>query len=277
MAYVATIGFFDGVHRGHRYLIGQLLREAAERGMESAILTFEQHPKHMPLLTTFDERTALLRETGVTEIFCFQFPVIQPMTASEFMQVLYRRCGVRVLLMGYDHRFGSDQPARYEDYVSMGREVGIEIVPIAQSPEGAMSSSKIRQALMLGQVEQANEMLGYAYTLSGTVVHGREIGHQLGFPTANIAVPADKLLPLPGVYAAEGAVVNIGTNPTVGGQGLTIEAHFIGRNEDLYDETVSIRLLRRLRDEQKFHSLDELRHQIAQDIASVTTTSGKVF
>lgn len=279
MQYVATIGFFDGVHTGHRYLISRLREEAARRGLDSAILTFEQHPETIlcgtpkPLLTTFEERTALLKAEGVTEIFCFNFSVIQMMTAEEFMRILVGNCGVSVLLMGYDHHFGSDHLASFADYQAAAARVGLTILPIEQAPEGDVSSSKIRRALCRGAIESANIMLGYPYTLTGTVVHGRGLGRTIGFPTANIVLPADKILPANGVYAVEAdgmpALLNIGTNPTVGDNAITLEVHIPDFVGDLYDQPLSIRLLRFIREEKRFDSLDALKDQIRQDLQSL--------
>lgn len=281
--YVATIGFFDGVHLGHQFLIGQLLDEAARWQLDSAVITFEHHPKevltHEPpeLLNTYDERIAHLKSTGLDEIFCFQFDIVHQMTAREFMQVLYSQCGVRVLLMGYDHRFGSDQLTNIEDYIRLGSEIGLTVSPQHQAPEGAVSSTKIRRALLAGSVEEANLMLSYTYTLEGQVVHGRRIGHELGFPTANIELTEGKLIPKDGVYAvwAESpsnhfsrrkAILNIGTNPTVGNLHRTIEVHIPGFQGDLYNETLRLGFICRVRDEQHFESLTLLREQIQQDL-----------
>ncbi len=292
MGYAATIGFFDGVHKGHRFLLGELHRVAAEEGLQSAVITFDEHPETVlgrnlktslqpsteeredkPLLTTPEERAALLKETGIDEIFLFRFDVIRQMTAAEFMAVLHERCGVEVLLMGYDHRFGSDRLTNIADYAALGQSVGIAVVPVAEAPGGTVSSSKIRKALLAGDITAANAMLGYAYTLSGTVVHGNGLGHTIGFPTANIQPAACKLIPAAGVYAAEGALVNIGTNPTVGNDHVTIEAYFPDyHGADLYGQTVSLRLLRRIREERKFASLDELKNQIQSDLESIKQT-----
>lgn len=296
MPFVATIGFFDGVHTGHRYLIRSLREEAARRGLQSAILTFEQHPEVVlhggvkPLLTTFEERTALLKAEQVNEIFCFNFEVIQMMTAEEFMRVLVTSCDVRVLLMGYDHHFGSDHLSSFADYQKVAERVGLTLIPISQAPEGDVSSSKIRRALLRGAVDAATAMLGYPYTLTGTVVHGRGLGRTIGFPTANIQLPPEKLLPKNGVYAvsvltsnsASGltsnsaavqplpAILNIGTNPTVGNSEVSLEVHIPNFQGDLYGHELTIRLLRYLREESKFDSLTALQTQITQDIKSLT-------
>lgn len=279
MGYVATIGFFDGVHTGHRYLISRLREEAACRGMDSAILTFEQHPETVlrgtpkPLLTTFEERTERLKAEGVTEIFCFNFEVIQMMTAEEFMSVLVNNCGVHVLLMGYDHHFGSDHLSSFADYQAAAARVGLIVLPIDQAPEGDVSSSKIRRAIQRGAIESANIMLGYPYSITGVVVHGRGLGRTIGFPTANISVPEGKILPANGVYAVEAdgmpAILNIGTNPTIGDNAVTLEVHIPGFTGDLYDQPLTLRLLRYIREEQRFESLEALKAQIERDIAGL--------
>ena len=277
MAFVATIGYFDGVHKGHRFLIGELRRVAAERGLRSAVITLDSHPETIlsgiikPLLTTNEERAALLRETGIDEVFAFHFPTIRNMTAMQFMQMLKERYKVDVLQMGYDHHFGSDQPSDFADYVAFGAEIGLEVVAVSVSPDGEVSSSKIRKALLEGDVTRANNMLGYAYRLAGKVVHGNGIGKTIGFPTANILPDPVKLIPKAGVYAglANGhrAVINIGTNPTVGNDHLTIEAHLIDyAGDSLYGKQLLVEFEQRLRDEQQFGSMDELRAQIQEDI-----------
>ena len=280
MKYAATIGFFDGVHKGHRFLLGELRRIAAERGLQSAVLTLDEHPETVlsgnakPLLTTAAERTELLKQTGIDEIFLFHFDVIQQMTAAEFMRVIRERCGVEVLLMGYDHQFGSDRLTDFEEYAALGAELGIEVLPVGKAPEGEVSSSKIRKALLAGEISHANEMLGYPYLLSGKVVHGNGIGHKIGFPTANVSVAPEKLIPKTGVYAgiAQGyqCLVNIGTNPTIGNDHVTIEAYLIDyEGGDLYGQMLKLQLTRRIRDERKFDSIEELTQQIRADVHSV--------
>lgn len=259
MAYAATIGFFDGLHRGHRFLIAHMQLAAMSRGLQTALITFEQHPKSgMRLLTPYEERIMLLKTAQLNQIFCFQFPVVQGMTAREFVEVLRDRCEVRLLVMGYDHQFGCD----HQDYkqIAAMNIPGIEIIQAPRLEEVEVSSSRIRRALEDGDVEHANEMLSYPYTLIGEVVHGKALGRQIGYPTANLRLPEDKLIPRRGVYAIEGGILNIGD---------TVEAHFVGRDEDMYGETIAVSLLRRLRDEMSFDTLDELKAQIQQDILTL--------
>ena len=306
MQYVATIGFFDGVHRGHKYLLDRLKAEATSRGMRSAAVTFDVHPetvlhhREKRLLSTLDERLSLLKSTGVDEIMVYPFEDIQDLTADAFMEVLHAR-GVQVLLMGYDHRFGRRRRVAGDsnatelgctDAGTAATAAAVEIVKVQELAGEHVSSSAIRKALVMGEIEKANEMLGYSYSLTGEVVHGNGIGQSIGFPTANIALPANKLLPAEGVYAAAvatvpasvqpidefrsvadtgvtPAVVNIGKNPTVGGKAMTVEVHIVGYSGNLYGQTLTIKLLHRLRGEQKFNSLEELRTQIQQDILRI--------
>ena len=316
MQYVATIGFFDGVHRGHKYLLDRLKAEATSRGMRSAAVTFDVHPetvlhhREKRLLSTLDERLSLLKSTGVDEIMVYPFEDIQDLTADAFMEVLHAR-GVQVLLMGYDHRFGRRRRVAGDsnatelgctDAGTAATAAAVEIVKVQELAGEHVSSSAIRKALVMGEIEKANEMLGYSYSLTGEVVHGNGIGQSIGFPTANIALPANKLLPAEGVYAAAvaagaspvtawavaeasvqpidefrsvadtgvtPAVVNIGKNPTVGGKTMTVEVHIVGYSGNLYGQTLTIKLLHRLRGEQKFNSLEELRTQIQQDILRI--------
>lgn len=283
MKYAATIGFFDGVHKGHQYLIHQLKAIAKERGYQSAIITFEQHPKHFLtgqaplLLNTYEERIERIKAQEVDEIFCFRFDIIQEMTAREFLHILKNQCNVDILLMGYDHHFGSDHLATIASYQAVGKEEGVDIIPIHQAPEGDISSSKIRQAIRRGDMTTANEMLGYPYPISGTVVHGKGLGRRLGFPTANIAVDSSKVIPLSGVYSGVVSwadkeytcLINIGTNPTVGNDETSIEVHIPSFSGDVYGQVLTLQVIKFLRAEKKFATLDKLTQQIRDDIQSL--------
>ena len=286
MAYVATIGFFDGVHRGHQFVIEQLRQQAAEVGLQAAVITFTEHPQKvlcgnaLPLLTTYSERIQLLKKQGVDEIFAFNFEVIAAMTAEEFMRILHTQCGVEMLIMGYDHRFGSDQLSRFEDYQAIAERVGLKIRQLEEKKmeEGVPSSTKIRRALQSALIEEANAMLGHPYALSGEIIEGRHLGRTIGFPTANIAVAEDKLCPASGVYAGrltdeelgfynEPVLVNIGSNPTVGGKRISVEMHIPHWNGDLYGRQMTVCLVHYLRAEKKFPSLDALKQQIHKDMS----------
>lgn len=273
------------MHKGHCYLFERLAREASEHGLEPLIITFDVHPRtvlqsdYIPqLLTSLEERKALLSRFG--EVVVLPFKDVQTLTAEQFMRVLKEKYFVSALLMGYDHRFGSDKLRHPQDYRRIGESLGIDVQTLGEFVEGELhvSSTEIRQALENGNVVVANELLGRPYILSGTVEHGNEIGRTIGFPTANIAIDdPHKALPKRGVYAVkiqvEGlewkpAVLNIGTNPTVGNEKVTIEVHIPGFTGDLYGKHVTICLLRYLREEKRFESLKDLREQIILDIDS---------
>ena len=291
--YCATIGFFDGVHRGHQFLIGRLKEIARARGEASMVITFAQHPRQvlhsewMPLLlSTPEEKVARLRQTGVDRLEVLHFDMeMSRLTAREFMEEVLQKClNVRTLLMGYDNRFGHRREDGFDDYVRYGEALGIEVMraDALQSEVlplgGKVSSSLIRRLLTNGEVGEAARCLGYAYEISGSVVHGEQIGRGLGFPTANL-LPDDrcKLIPANGVYAVtcttdggerpfEG-MTNIGMRPTFEGHQTTIETHLFDFDGDLYGRRLTIRLIERLRDEQPFPDAESLVAQMEIDKA----------
>ena len=288
---VATIGFFDGVHCGHRYLIEQVKSEARKAGMSSMLITFSVHPRkvmnpgfHPELLTPQNEKLGLLAKTGVDYCVVLDFtPAIAILSAREFMEdILYNHCGVRSLLIGYDHRFGRGRSESFEDYLQYGKQIGIDIIQTAAyQPEGVyISSSYIRQCLKNSLLSKANEALDYPYFLDGVVTGGYQIGRKLGFPTANLLIDdADKLIPADGVYAVEvhlgngmnyAGMLNIGQRPTIdNGMKRTIEVHILDFNGDLYDQTIRLSLTHFIRPEVKFGSLDDLVAQLHRDEAAV--------
>ena len=291
----ATIGFFDGVHRGHQYLLRQLCADARRRGLCSLVVTFDRHPRqvlqpdwHPQLLTTFDERLALLEQTGIDRCAVLPFsPALAALSARDFMrQVLRDQLGVCRLSIGYDHHFGHRQPSispttggeGFEQYVGYGRELGIEVVQnTAFSPAGEhLSSSVVRRLLQVGDVSKAARFLGRCHTLSGIVVSGEHVGRTLGFPTANVQPDsADKIVPAAGAYAVNvltddaatplPAMMNIGTRPTYGGHAQTLEVHILDYQGDLYGQRLRIRFVERLRDEQAFADGESLRQQLLAD------------
>jgi len=279
LGYAVTIGFFDGVHSGHRFVLEQLKQIAAQSGCESAVVVFEDHPQtvlhgvQVPLLTTYSERVALLKQAGIDRILSFRFADIRSLTAEAFMRLLHEQYGAELLIMGYDHRFGSDRLQAPEAYDKAAARVGLRLVRLPRNPRSAASSTAIRKALLAGDTVGANALLGYPYTLTGTVVSGRGIGREIGFPTANLRLPQEKLVPAAGVYACEAeghrAVLNIGTNPTVNGTEQTIELHIPAFTGDLYGKQLTVRLLHFLRPEKKFDSIDDLQKQIAADIEQI--------
>ena len=293
MGQIATIGFFDGVHKGHRYLFKQLNEEAAARGLKPLIVTFEEHPRtvlqsdYIPkLLSTKEERKALLSAYG--EVVMLRFSTIRDLTAEQFMIRLKEEYGVEVLLMGYDHRFGSDGLRNPEDYRRVGAKQGIEVLRMEEYQDGMqhVSSTEIRTALEKGDVERAKELLGRPYALFGKVVHGKGLGRTIGFPTANIEPEEpNKIIPMAGVYEVkvkgerlkdEG--VNELANERVSGLGVrgmcnidakgTIEVHLLGYKGNLYGQNLTIQFMQFIRKERQFHSLDELQQQIKADVDS---------
>ena len=287
---VATIGFFDGVHRGHRFLIERLKEDAKAAGLESTVITFERHPRQVlssdyqpKLLTTFEEKRLLLSRTGVDNCAVLQFDrQMAQMTAREFMErVLTGLLNVKRLYIGYDHRFGHNREEGFEDYVRYGRELGIEVLQnTAFDLEGVnVSSSVIRSFLQEGEVEMAARCLGYPYFVSGKVMPGVQEGRKLGFPTANIEVTAEKLIPASGVYAVtarlEGsaalkpAMMNIGTRPTFGENEQTLEVHILDFEDNIYSKELLVSFDHRLRGERKFRSAEDLADQLRKDAEEV--------
>jgi len=280
-----TIGFFDGVHRGHRYLINQLKDEAMNRGLTSSVITFSVHPlsvilpdSHPRLITTFEEKKALLESTGVDSVCVLDFDkAMSQLTSENFIKdVLAKQLNVKLLIMGYDNKIGHDRESTFEDYRRFGAEAGIDVVR-AKELEGdeRVSSSAIRQALGRGDVLTANKLLGYAYSITGKVVGGHHIGRKLGFPTANVLPEcADKFIPADGVYAVyvetDGnkykGMMNIGVRPTVdNSHERTIEVNIIGYDGNLYDSDIKVIFAQRIREERKFESMDSLKQQMEAD------------
>lgn len=286
----ATVGFFDGVHRGHRFLIDQVRQVAREHGVESLVVTFGDHPRRVlhsdyqpQMLTTPEEKVSLLRQTGVDRCCVLPFDEkMSQMTARDFMrQVLRDRLGVRYLVIGYDNRFGHNREEGFDDYVGYGREMGIEVVRARAFEKGGVkvSSSVVRTLLSDGEVGLAAQCLGYRYTIEGTVVGGYQEGRRMGFPTANIDMASVmKMVPAPGVYAVTASVgdgktypamMNIGMRPTFGGDTTTMEVNIIGFSGNLYGSRISVGFVKRLREERKFPSEKALMAQLEKDREAV--------
>ncbi len=284
--FVATIGFFDGVHLGHQCLLQQVCEVAKERGVPSLVVTFDRHPREVivtiyvpSLLTTTAEKCELLRRAGVVETSVLHFDkAMSMMTAGSFMQMMRDEIEVGVIVMGYDHRFGHNGDES-PDYDSLAAELGMEIVHAHELPHLKASSSEVRRHLLQGNVEGAAKILGYPYRLQGTVVHGKAVGRQLGFPTANVEVEEEKLIPASGVYAVwvslgdggrHAGMLNIGHRPTLQDTGeLTVEVYVLDYEGDLYDATIQMEMVRRLREEQCFDNVEALALQLKQDADTV--------
>lgn len=284
--YCATIGFFDGVHRGHQFMIDSLTTMAHAQGRQSLVITFDRHPRQVvhadyvpQLITTTDEKLQLLDATAADRIEVLHFDAqMAQLSAYEFMrQVLHEKYGVAMLLTGYDNRFGHNRAEGFADYVRYGEEMGMKVLQNTPIDIDGLrvSSSLIRRLIVEGNITEANNCMGHPYSITGSVAHGFQEGRRIGFPTANI-VPesAEKLVPGNGVYATrvsvEGgewmpAMLNIGTNPTFQRQQTTIEAHIIGFEGDIYGRKVRVEFGMKLRDEQRFESVEALQKQLETD------------
>lgn len=284
--YAATIGFFDGVHRGHRFLIEQLKTLAREREMQSMVITFEQHPRHVvhpewrpQLLTTPEEKTTLLKQTGIDVLELLHFDTqMAALSARQFMQWLHAQLGVDLLLTGYDNRFGHNRTEGFADYERYGREIGIEVVegqPFGENGQ-RFSSSLTRHLIAEGRMKEATFCLGRPYTLTGRVVHGEQIGRTLGFPTANIQVCNEfSIIPQNGVYCVNVytsgqnepyiGMMNIGMRPTFEGHRQTLEVNLFDFKGDLYDQLITVAFIDRLREERTFSTPEALARQMEAD------------
>ena len=274
IGYVATIGMFDGVHRGHQFVLQHVADEARQRGLQSMAITFDKSGPQT--LTPLDQKRLLLTKTGIDRIEVLTFnDALKQMTAREFMQQELRdRLGVKVLLTGYDNRFGHNRTEGFDDYVRYGQELGIEVLQLPQ--EGEISSSIIRQLVAEGAISKANQLLGNPYTILGSVEHGEHIGTKLGYPTANLVLVDDcQLIPATGVYAVKirmensvewkHGMMNIGMRPTFDGQSQTLEVNVFRLKENLYGQQLQVAFFERLRGEQRFDNIEALKAQLQQD------------
>ena len=282
---VVTIGTFDGVHLGHTAILNHLITAAKESDLDSVILTFFPHPRmilqkefQLKLINSINEKKELLEKSGLDHLVIHPFTKeFSRLNASDYVRdFLVNRLHVKKVIIGYDHRFGRNRNATIEDLREFGKTYGFEVIEISaqQLNEVSVSSTKIRNALNNGDIEKANAYLGYPFMLSGIIVEGRGIGKTLDFPTANLKIDEDyKLIPKIGVYIVRSeingkmvyGITNIGVNPTVGGSKRTIETYFLDFNDDLYNKKIRLELLKRIRDEEHFGSIDELRSSIKKD------------
>jgi len=289
---VATIGIFDGVHPGHRFILDELNRQAASHGGESVVVTLWPHPRivlsrdlnNFKLLHTREEKIRELERSEIDHLIIVPFNrEIASFSACEFIQnYLVDKLGIEVLLLGYDNRFGRDRKGDPEGLAMCAsrNNFRIEKLPEYQALQGRVSSTLIRESILKGELEQAEKMLGYHYYLSGNIVEGNHIGRKMGFPTANIH-PVDpyKLIPMNGVYAIRAelrgnihpGMLNIGFRPTIDSSSAvkTIEAHLFDVSGDFYDERVVIHFVQRVRDEMKFSGLEALKQQLERDKKNV--------
>ena len=285
--FVATIGFFDGVHCGHRFLISQVLEQAREEGLQSMVITMDCHPKtivktdYVPcLLTTTEERISLLKKSGIdhVEVLSFDHEMAR-MDAPTFMREILRdRLNISTLVMGYDHRFGHGG-GEHEEYIRWGEECGIRVIIAKRFEQHYASSSEIRRLLTEGNVRDAAKLLNHPYVLTGTVESGHQVGRTLGFPTANLNIAENKLIPATGVYAVitglGHGIMNIGRRPTLNnGTNISVEVHIFDYSGDLYGRELHLSFIERIREERKFASLEELKAQIQEDIKEASSLFG---
>nr|WP_321234647.1 bifunctional riboflavin kinase/FAD synthetase [uncultured Psychroserpens sp.] len=288
---VITIGTFDGVHIGHQKIIERLVKTGKVKHLRSLVLTFFPHPRmvlqpdfKMQLLHTIEERQDILSQFGLNELVVKEFTKeFANLSAHDYVKkVLVDELNAKHIIIGYDHHFGKNRTANINDLKSFGEQFGFTVEEISAQDiaDVAVSSTKIRQALLEGNIKTANSFLGYPYFLTGKVIKGKGIGKTIKFPTANIAVEKTyKLIPKNGVYVITSKInntsvfgmMNIGTNPTFNETKQSIEVHFLNINEDLYDTILKIEILYRLRDEQKFESIKLLQTQLENDKINAIT------
>ncbi|MCV9388752.1 bifunctional riboflavin kinase/FAD synthetase [Reichenbachiella ulvae] len=283
---IVTSGTFDGVHIGHQKILKKIVNNAKKFGGKSAVLTFWPHPRFvlfpddnkLKLLTSFEEKAEILKEVGIDYLIKVEFTKeFSQMSSESFIQdVLVDRIGTKKLIIGYDHKFGKNREGSFEYLKENSSRFHFEVeeIPRQDIDDVGVSSTKIRMALEEGQVDLAHEYMGRPYSVGGTVVAGKKIGTQLGFPTANIQLNHSyKVVPKDGVYAVKvdvngkqwDAMLNIGLRPTVDGLSRVMEAHIFDFDQDIYDQSLVVNFVKRLRDEQKFDSLDELKGQLEID------------
>ncbi len=279
-----SLGMFDGVHLGHRYIIDELKKVGSENDLETSVLTFWPHPRfvfnpdeELKLLNTIEEKKILMEKYGISNLFLKEFDEeFRNLTGEEFvLQILIEKLNVKYLIIGYDHSFGKNKSGNFELLQKLSAELDFEVeqMEAINIHENNISSTKIRNALLSGNIREANEMLGYAYPVSGTVVHGKKLGRTIGYPTANIETETIKLLPKKGAYIVEVLVndrqyrgmLSVGTNPTVNGEKVTVEVYILDFEGDLYDEKITVKFRDFLHEEIKFESLEKLIERLDED------------
>ena len=282
---ILTLGTFDGVHIGHAAILKKLTQNTADGKFESAVLTFFPHPRmvlqgksDLKLLNTINEKIDLLNIIGIENLIIHPFDAnFSQLSAEEFVKtVLVDQLHIQKIIIGYDHRFGKNRTANIDDLTAFGLKYDFEVEQISAQEinDISISSTKIRTALENGEINLANEYLGYSYFLSGTVVKGKQLGRTIGFPTANIELEEEyKLVPKNGVYIVTAEIdgksvygmMNIGFNPTVQGEKRTIEVHFFDFDLDIYNRHIRVAILQRIRSEEKFESVEFLKIQLGKD------------
>ena len=273
------------MHIGHQKILRKLVKEAKKEGFESILLTFFPHPRmvlkqdsKIQLLNTIDEKKKLIEENDIDNLIIHPFDTtFSELSPEDFVKkILIDQLNLGKIIIGYDHKFGKNRSADINDLIALGKKYDFEVEQISakEIDDISISSTKIRNALLDGNIELANSYLGSNYSLCGTIIQGKKIGRTISYPTANLKIDEDyKLIPKNGVYIVSSFIhdktifgmMNIGNNPTVNGDSESIEIHFFDFNEEIYNETVCVRLISRIRDEKKFDSLEELKNQLRLD------------
>lgn len=290
---ILTLGTYDGVHLGHQEIIRSLVEKAKRENKESVLFTFEPHPRKVlypdsysvKLIDTVDEKLAKLEKLGLDTVILFPFTKeFSRLSAMEFVRdVLVNQIGVSEMHIGHDHHFGKNREGSFHELEELGELYTFKVFQLSAISAGdvTISSTKIRNAILEGNVEYASGLMGAPFVLQGKVVKGQQIGRTIGFPTANIDLEnTEKIFPKNGVYAVKAylddrlvfGVMNIGTRPTVANNGqVTIEVHLFDFTEEIYDQQVKVEVMQHLRDEKRFENIEELKHQIQQDEITART------
>lgn len=282
---ILTIGTFDGVHIGHNKILTKLVEESKKNNLSSLIMTFFPHPRmvlqksqEIKMIDTIDEKIHLFEKTGVDNLIIQPFDEnFSKIRAKEFVEeILVKKLKIKYIIIGYDHRFGKDREASVDDLKKFGLNYMFTVEEIAAQEihSIAISSTKIRNAILKGEIKKCNEYLGRNFMLTGEVVYGDGLGKKINFPTANIKIPETyKIIPKNGVYLVKAIInseiyfgmMNIGVRPTIGGKNKSLEIHFFNFKDNIYNKTISVEIICKIRDEEEFSSIDELKIQLKKD------------
>ena len=287
---VVTLGTFDGVHLGHQKIINRLLNSVSHDDLETVVLTFSQHPRtvlyaddKIKLLNTNEEKISLLEKKGIDNLIIHPFDMaFYELSGEEFVKnILVDKLNIQKIIIGYDHRFGKNRSSDIHDLIYFGKKYHFDVEQISakEIDEISISSTKIRNAILMGDIALANQYLGYNYLFSGKVIQGNQLGRQIGFPTANIYIENKyKIIPKNGVYIVEvffneksfNGMMNIGLKPTIGGKNISIEVNIFNFDQDIYNQKISISVLEFIRSEIKFNNIEQLKNQIKIDAIKAT-------